>query len=168
MKSVGNLTDFVREHMLEELPMQARIGALINHFDDLNRAHEAVLKAKDQIARLRPLSEDCQRHATVAAEAEHFTACREALSPWFAQLKGELLGKRLSNLEQDGARLGERREQGQARRDELNRAIAQDGGDRLAAIKTEIHARSAEQQRRQSRAEQYATPWPFPPSRGRW
>ncbi|WP_372874284.1 ATP-binding protein [Pseudomonas sp.] len=162
MKSVGNLTDFVREHMLEELPMQARIGALINHFDDLNRAHEAVLKAKDQIARLRPLHEDCKRHATIVAEAEHFTACREALSPWFAQLKGELLGKRLSNLEQDGARLGEqrralseRREQGQARRDELNRAIAQNGGDRLAAIKTEIHTKSAEQQRRQSRAEQY-------------
>lgn len=162
MKSVGNLTDFVREHMLEELPMQERIGALINHFDDLNRAHEAVLKAKDQIARLRPLNEDCQRHATVAAEAEHFAACREALSPWFAQLKGELLSKRLSNLHQDSARLGEqrrtlseRREQGQARRDELNRAIAQNGGDRLAAIKTEIHAKSAEQQRRQNRAEQY-------------
>ncbi|MNQ22460.1 Chromosome partition protein Smc [compost metagenome] len=162
MKTVGNLTDFVREHMLEELPMQERIGALINHFDDLNRAHEAVLKAKDQIARLRPLREDCQRHTRVAAEAEHFTACREALSPWFAQLKGELLGKRLANLEQDSARLGEqrrvlseRREQGQARRDELNRAIAQNGGDRLAAIKTEIHAKSAEQQRRQSRAEQY-------------
>ena len=162
MKSVGNLTDFVREHMLEELPMQERIGALINHFDDLNRAHEAVLKAKDQIARLRPLNEDCQRHATVAAEAEHLTASREALSPWFAQLKSELLSKRLANLEQDGARLteqrrtlNEQREQGQARRDELNRAIAQNGGDRLAAIKTEIHAKSAEQQRRQSRAEQY-------------
>ena len=162
MKSVGNLTDFVREHMLEELPMQERISALINHFDDLNRAHEAVLKAKDQITRLRPLREDCQRHATVAAEAEHFTACREALLPWFAQLKGELLGKRLSNLEHDGARLseqrralGEQREQGQARRDELNRAIAQNGGDRLAAIKTEIHAKSAEQQRRKGRAEQY-------------
>jgi len=162
MKSVGNLTDFVREHMLEELPMQERIGALINHFDDLNRAHEAVLKAKDQIAQLRPLSEDCQRHTRVASEAEHFTACREALSPWFAQLKSELLSKRLTNLQQDGDRLGEqrrslaeRREQGQARRDELNRAIAQNGGDRLAAIKTEIHARSAEQQRRQGRAEQY-------------
>ena len=50
MKSVGNLTDFVREHMLEAFPVEARIGALIAHFDDLNRAHEAVLKAKAQIS----------------------------------------------------------------------------------------------------------------------
>ena len=49
MKSVGNLTDFVREHMLEAFPVESRIEALIHHFDDLNRAHGAVLKAKDQI-----------------------------------------------------------------------------------------------------------------------
>ena len=49
MKSVGNLTEFVREHMLEAFPVEPRIAALIGHFDDLNRAHDAVLKAKDQI-----------------------------------------------------------------------------------------------------------------------
>ena len=37
MKSVGNLTEFVREHMLEPFPVQVRIDALIAHFDDLNR-----------------------------------------------------------------------------------------------------------------------------------
>lgn len=62
MKSVGNLTDFVRDHMLEAFPVQDRIGALIGHFDDLNRAHEAVLKAKAQIAVLEPLVADCDRH----------------------------------------------------------------------------------------------------------
>jgi uncharacterized protein YPO0396 len=43
MKSVGNLTDFVRSHMLEPFDVVPRIAALIGHFDDLNRAHEAVL-----------------------------------------------------------------------------------------------------------------------------
>jgi len=46
LKSVGNLTDFVRNHMLEPFDVAPRITALIGHFDDLNRAHEAVLKAK--------------------------------------------------------------------------------------------------------------------------
>ena len=46
MKSVGNLTDFVRAHMLEALDVAPRIEKLIEHFNDLNRAHEAVLKAK--------------------------------------------------------------------------------------------------------------------------
>ena len=54
MKSVGNLTDFVRSHMLEPFDVAPRIAALIAHFDDLNRAHEAVLKAKRQMERLKP------------------------------------------------------------------------------------------------------------------
>src|SRR6202022_1418533 len=45
MKSVGNLTDFVRQHMLQPFPVEERIKALVAHFNDLNRAHEAVLKA---------------------------------------------------------------------------------------------------------------------------
>ncbi|MCC7100427.1 MAG: ATP-dependent exonuclease SbcCD, C subunit-like protein, partial [Rubrivivax sp.] len=46
MKSVGNLTDFVRSHMLEPFDSGQRIEALIRHFDDLDRAHQAVLEAK--------------------------------------------------------------------------------------------------------------------------
>ncbi|MDN5863345.1 MAG: ATP-dependent exonuclease SbcCD, C subunit-like protein, partial [Salinisphaera sp.] len=50
MKSVGNLTEFVRGHMLQAFDVAPRIDALTAHFNDLNRAHEAVLKAKAQIA----------------------------------------------------------------------------------------------------------------------
>ncbi len=162
MKSVGNLTDFVREHMLEEFPVDERIQALIQHFDDLNRAHEAVLKAKQQIALLQPLVQDCERYDLESAERESQVACREALMPWFAGLKAELLDKRLANLAQDLARqqeqqraLQERQQQGQSRRDELTRAIAQNGGDRLAAIKEEIDRLHSDQQRRQRAAERY-------------
>jgi uncharacterized protein YPO0396 len=59
MKSVGNLTDFVREHMLERFEGEERIQALIHHFDDLDRAHAAVLKAKAQLEALEPLIADC-------------------------------------------------------------------------------------------------------------
>lgn len=162
MKSVGNLTDFVREHMLEEFPVDERIQALIQHFDDLNRAHEAVLKAKQQIALLQPLVQDCQRHAQATTERDTQVACREALAPWFAGLKADLLDKRLANLAQERARLQEQHRslqdqqlQGQSRRDELNRAIAQNGGDRLAAIKEDMERLQREQTSRQETANQY-------------
>ncbi|MCB1852241.1 MAG: ATP-dependent exonuclease SbcCD, C subunit-like protein, partial [Gammaproteobacteria bacterium] len=58
LKSVGNLTEFVRSHMLEPFDVAPRIAALIGHFEDLNRAHEAVLKAKRQVEMLRPLAAD--------------------------------------------------------------------------------------------------------------
>src|ERR671925_1909570 len=37
MKSVGDLTDFVRSHMLEPFPVEERINYMIAHFDDLTR-----------------------------------------------------------------------------------------------------------------------------------
>lgn len=162
MKSVGNLTDFVRNHMLEPFPVKNRIDALVGHFDDLNRAHEAVLKAKAQIAALEPLVADCDRHAELAAQAEKLRACREALRPWFATLKGELLGKRIANLDRELARLAsridafaEKRRGQQLERDELKRAITENGGDRIERIAGEIATKQEEKTRRIGRAEKY-------------
>ena len=162
MKSVGNLTEFVREHMLEPFPVQPRIDALIAHFDDLSRAHEAVLKAKAQIDHLLPLTNDCDRHAQLVADVEQLRACREALRPWFAHLKGELLDKRSAHLEADeeraAARLAQlqqlRRSQAQAR-DELTAAISANGGNRIEQIRNEIARIDAARQEKSARAAQY-------------
>ena len=75
MKSVGNLTDFVRSHMLEPFDVAPRISALITHFDDLNRAHEAVLKAKRQVELLSPLVADA---SGTARWARRSTICGAA------------------------------------------------------------------------------------------
>jgi uncharacterized protein YPO0396 len=162
MKSVGNLTDFVREHMLEAFPVEPRIQALLGHFDDLHRAHEAVLKAKAQIERLTPLVEDCDRHAEVSGRINHLRACREALRPWFASVKGSLLEEAIAGLESDVQRLAgvlERFAQTRAghmsERDDIKRAIAENGGDRIERIKADITQKTNEKTDRQKRAEQY-------------
>jgi uncharacterized protein YPO0396 len=80
MKSVGNLTDFVRSHMLEPFDVEPAHQALIGHFDDLNRAHEAVLKAKRQVALLSPLVEDGDRMPRWRPD-RGAARCREALRP---------------------------------------------------------------------------------------
>ncbi|TMG96662.1 MAG: ATP-dependent exonuclease SbcCD, C subunit-like protein, partial [Betaproteobacteria bacterium] len=101
MKSVGNLTDFVRSHMLEPFDVAPRMQALITHFDDLHRAHEAVLKAKRQVELLTPLVADCARHDELLAQTEAWRVCREALRPYFAQHKAELLDKRIGHLDEE-------------------------------------------------------------------
>ena len=83
MKSVGNLTDFVRSHMLEPFDVAPRIQALIAHFDDLNRAHQAVLKAQRQVELLTPLVADCDRHGALVRELDDLRRCREALQHVF-------------------------------------------------------------------------------------
>ncbi|MGB5760122.1 MAG: ATP-binding protein, partial [Acidimicrobiales bacterium] len=80
MKSVGNLTDFVRSHMLQPFDVAARVDALIEHFDDLSRAHEAVLKAKRQVGLLEPIVVDADRHLAESATAADLRADQNALS----------------------------------------------------------------------------------------
>ncbi|MDA8092892.1 MAG: SbcC/MukB-like Walker B domain-containing protein [Betaproteobacteria bacterium] len=162
MKSVGNLTDFVRDHMLEAFDVEPRIEALIHHFEDLNRAHGAVLKAKDQVSRLKPLVEKTDEHARLKGELHELAGAQEALEAWFAQQKAELLSQRLGALgvehQRGAARLQvleqSRREQTD-RRDQIKQDIAAQGGLRLASLAAEIAAREEEKGRRQARAQRY-------------
>jgi uncharacterized protein YPO0396 len=163
MKSVGNLTDFVRGHMLEPFEVEPRIKALIAHFDDLNRAHAAVLKAKRQVEMLTPLVADCERHAGQTAELAGLDACRAALRPYFAELKVGLLERRLELLAEDLARLTaqkarrlEERDRQRLDVDRLKRAIADQGGDRMEMLATEIRDQEYQRDRRRQRAERHA------------
>ena len=163
LKSVGNLTDFVRSHMLEPFDVAPRIAALIAHFDDLNRAHEAVLKAKRQVEMLSPLVTDCDRYREVQEASEELRACREALRPWFAGLKLDLLDKRLVLLGEEHtrqtvriARLEEQRRSLQGQDRDLRRTMAENGGDRIERLAGEICATQEEQSRRRLKAERYA------------
>ena len=162
MKSVGNLTDFVRSHMLEPFDVAPRLAALIAHFDDLTRAHEAVLKAKRQQGLLAPLVADGERHAELAARIEMLRACREGLRRYFAGLKLALLDKRLSGLaddlqraaayaDQQALKIAQQRSEQRA----LERDAALNGGDRLAQIGLAIEEKSAEVARRRDKAERY-------------
>ena len=162
MKSVGNLTDFVRSHMLEPFDVAPRLAALINHFDDLNRAHAAVLKAQAQVALLQPLVADGERHAELSAVIEHQRAAREALGNYFAGLKAVLLDQRLQHLADELARhesvierLSQQQREQQAQERELRRAIADSGGDRIERLALDIAAKEAEKQRRSVKAARY-------------
>ncbi len=162
LKSVGNLTDFVRSHMLEPFDVAPRISALIGHFEDLNRAHEAVLKAKHQVEMLEPLVADCERYGELEQGANTLRACRDALRPWFAALKLELLEKRLASLNEEllrhGSAIDRLEEQRSARlvqEREVRRSIAESGGDRIESIAGEIGMKQVELDRRRKKASRY-------------
>lgn len=163
MKSVGNLTDFVRSHMLEPFDVGSRIEALIHHFDDLDRAHQAVLKAKRQVELLSPLVADGQRHVALAAEIQGFRDGRDALRPYFARLKGDLLDRRLALLSEDAIRLDAQIERHTTQRDtertevnNLERALRDNGGDRLEQLAAEIRRKEAEKVQRQQKAKRHS------------
>jgi len=162
MKSVGNLTDFVRHHMLEPFDVAPRIAGLLAHFDDLSRAHAAVLRAKEQVDLLTPLVVDCDQHAALVANVAELRLCREALKPWFAGRKRVLLDQRLENLGINLAsesakveRLQSQKLEQQGKERELRLSIAQRGGNRIAQIEAEVARQQAELDKRHKNAKRY-------------
>jgi uncharacterized protein YPO0396 len=156
MKQVENITSFVRTNMLEEDDVATRITNLIHHFDDLKKAHDAVLRAKDQIALLTPIKEGAALHAALTADDELARRQRDQLHPWFTDRKLQLSLEHQGELERTGVRLQEdsarlNGEIKQLRRDlaGAEEDIRTNGGGRLAAIDAD------------------RTPWPAsPPSSG--
>lgn len=164
MKSVGNLTDFVRSHMLEPFDVGSRIEALIRHFDDLDRAHQAVLKTKRQVELLTPLVEDGRRHSALVSEIQGWRDGRDALHPYFAGLKVELLDRRLKLLEEDASRfdvqlerLGAQREAERTENAKLERNLRENGGNRLEELAADIRRLEHEKAQRQQKADRHST-----------
>lgn len=145
MKAVGNLNDFVRSHMLEPLDMSDRIQSLISHFDDLTKAHEAVLRARHQLELLDPLIgvlDDHDKYSAVIAGLDHQ---HQALPIYFAERNQALLNAEIGRLASEQHRIDVDVAAAEVDLDDLrqretnlNVAIAQNGGDRLGAIDTEL------------------------------
>ncbi|MDM8547063.1 ATP-binding protein [Candidatus Venteria ishoeyi] len=164
MKSVGNLTDFVRKHMLEPFDVAQRIADLITHYEDLNRAHEAIQKASRQIELLTPLVDDCQRHEALTAQVAVLRNCREALRVYFGQLKQDLLDKKLTSINTEWQRHNRKVERLQSHLHELENQmralqqnIADNGGDRLAQLDEAIRQKTATGKKCKEKAERYAS-----------
>ncbi|OED46733.1 ATP-dependent exonuclease SbcCD, C subunit-like protein [Endozoicomonas sp. (ex Bugula neritina AB1)] len=162
MKSVGNLTDFVRSHMLESTDVEERVDEIRRQFDNLNRAHEAVLKSRQQIEKLTPLVKDCERYSEMEEAVASLRQCREALYGYFADKKIKLLDARVVRRELEfkklTARLEEARELLADLRTELRdieRAIDQNGGQRLSELKGEIERLERERNRLSEACDKY-------------
>ncbi len=105
MKSVGNLTDFVRDHMLEPFDAAKAVADIIEHFEDLTKAHEAVRRAESQLTALAPLLEDCDKYDGVRKEIDELDTQRAALRYYFASLKADLSQADLEAISSQQARL---------------------------------------------------------------
>jgi len=163
MKSVGNLTDFVRDHMLEPFDAAAAVASIVAHFDDLAKAHDAVQRAEAQLTALTPLLKDCDAADAVRAEIGALDAQRAALRYYFADVKAGLTGAELTGIAAERARLDAQRHElegtlGQLRDRETNLRVelAGHGGNRLAEIERQLADSDLVCQARMGKAERFA------------
>lgn len=163
MKSVGSLDEFVREHMLEPFDSADTIKKIIAHFDDLDQAHKAVIRAEEQIERLKPLLEQCDRYDRHAETIASATAQRDALRPYLASLRIDLLDQQLSKArdrklttkdELDAA--SDRRKKLDDERLDTERQRNAAGGEELSRIESKIEETKLLVSQRKARFEQFA------------
>ncbi|NMR32041.1 ATP-binding protein [Crystallibacter degradans] len=163
MKQVENITHFVRTNMLEEDNVGSRIKNLIHHFDDLKKAHDAVLRAKDQILLLTPIRDGAAKHAELEERDRRGRAQRDQLHPWFTAQKLDLSLEHQQELARTGTRLEEEGHKLAAEVTRLRHELAgiqedirTNGGGRLAAIDAEITRLEAESRAQRARFENYS------------
>lgn len=145
MKKVEALTEFVRANMLQVPNTEKEVEKLKNHFQDLNSAHEAVLKAKRQIEQLGPLVEQGKRCGQLDNKQSLLEKVLRALSPWFAEQAAALLTAEMTKIEQVLLLATGAREQAEIKQKETEnnireteRAIYANGGEALETLNTEI------------------------------
>ncbi|GAA5200922.1 ATP-binding protein [Arthrobacter gyeryongensis] len=163
MKQVENITHFVRTNMLEDDDVKSRIDNLIHHFDDLKKAHEAVLRAKDQIGLLKPIRDGAAVHEQLSDEDALARQQRDQLHPWFTDQQLTLSLEHQQELENAGVKLLEDSTQLSADisrlRHELSvvqEDIRTNGGGRLAAIDADIARLGDDSRSQRKRFEQYS------------
>lgn len=164
MKAVDNLNDFVRSHMLEPFDTKSHIATLIEHFDNLTRAHDAVLRARAQLELLQPLVQDLDVHEQLLKEHADFDAQLAALPMYFADRTRQARLLELAALEVELDQLGQELmsvnvsvKELRETESQLNLQIAGIGGDRLAEIQRTIDRYQRDKQGRQAKFDHFNT-----------
>lgn len=145
MKAVSSLTEFVREQMLERTDVREQIATLLRRFDDLNKAHAAVVNAREQFNILKPLTEAAIEYGDIGREIDTVEAMVNVIPAWFAVQKQGLLETAIATArdEQELAlrmqqQLAEEQQTLENRKLGILQDIANNGGKRLEQIADEI------------------------------
>ncbi len=158
MKSVGNLNEFVRNHMLEPVDAAQRVADIVGHFEDLTKAHDAVKRAREQLEALEPLVATSQKYDEAIARRDEAEAHREAVRLFIAERRIGLLGAEIEANTGERDALSTRAEQARERqgtvgraREDLIEARARAGGNRVAELERSIATARAEANSRKDR-----------------
>lgn len=163
MKSVGNLTDFVRERMLGQTDIKSQIDDLVSRYGDLTESHRAVQRAREQSELLQPLVAEADQLESVRQQINALEATLEELPRYFAERRIRALQRQLEQLYSDWQQNEEKRKQANAllrqQRQDLARLERARAGlsvnQQLEHIRLELEQQQAEKQRRQQQAGRY-------------
>ncbi len=164
IKEIGGLNEFVRQHMLEKTDAGEKITQLRETYQNLTRAHDAITKAEQQLARLGPLLQEAEHYQQVRERITEAERCAQLVPLHFAQRKIGLLDRATDDA---NARIVEYRSQAGALKSQvdalrqqqidLNVAISKDtDGQQLQQLGRELEHVRERRREKKSRADKYS------------
>ncbi len=166
MKTIGDLDDFIRGHMLEASGARERVDELLRNFDTLRGAHDAVESYRLQRDALLPLRDEGSEHRSLVERKERLDRMIEAL-PFFTIARLiPLLEREIARLEAELAAARDERARCAAaletrREDETRLRSAIDNseaGRRIAELDAELGRSGEERDRRKALLARYREP----------
>jgi len=163
MKTVADLNGFVRSHLLEPGDSAGWVDRLLGHVDHLTRAHDAVVTGRAQLAQLRPVLTDADRHAVLTEQIATVDADLAALPRWADTLREKLLAARATTQRAEVAAADRALTQGitnldlaRARELSLTMQRTGNGGERLRYIDEQLLELEEARRERRTRAGVFA------------
>lgn len=98
MKTIGDLDDFIRGHMLEPTGARERLDRILRNFDNLRAAHDAVESTRRQRDRLVPIAASAREHEALASSIEELRSMGQALPFRALSLEVPLLEREIERL----------------------------------------------------------------------
>ena len=151
MKKVEALNEFVRESMLEKEDIHDKIEELLKHYDNLNRAYEAVVKAKNQIEKLTPIHEKGKEYLAKINDISILDIAIKSNETWFASKYKNIIEQQISELKKKIESLKYKINLENDNQSEIERAIKiiensinKNGGNELAILESEIKSKERE------------------------
>ncbi|MEZ9834113.1 ATP-binding protein [Vibrio breoganii] len=146
MKSVGSVTDFVRQNMLEQPDVESQLVELEQNYDDLKRLHDSVVAARKKVELLTPVDTYGMAAIDTQQQKRHFEQCRDVIDPYMAKRAIVLYEnslatreKQLKKLKLEAEQLELDKNRTSAQIEQLGGEINRNGGGRLSQLEQEIN-----------------------------
>lgn len=166
MKTIGDLDDFIRGHMLEPTGAAERVRELLKNFDTLRAAHDAVESCRLQRDALLPIRDEGREHLELVAQKERLELMAQAL-PFYA------IARLIPLLEKEIGRLDTELRAAEAERDRVRDELSvkredesrlrsaidnSEAGRRLTELEAELGRAAEERDRRKGAQARYREP----------
>lgn len=164
IKVLGNLNEFIRENMLEEMDVDEEFKKLREHYDNLLSVHNAIEKAKEQVAYLEPIMAEGREYQAVEANIREIEETLDIVPAYFSRQKIGLIDAAARRKEDDLAQVEHQMQalrsdiaRLEAQRTDIEIAISKDEtGEQVRNIERDIAALGKERDAKQAKAREYA------------